>query len=277
MDLYLRSTIGTERDLALVRHFVEHYSRLGFEKFLFVLHGFEASSRNLVTATEILHEHGIQPAATWITRSWGTGENSNWHRRIVAGLPSSAWIATADIDEFQQYPTDLRTFVQELERQNYELVKGRLVERIARNFRLPPLLADQCIFTQFPLEASFHIGNPGKIILHRNYVKTTPGHHYFEESSDHPLRVYPGILKVAHFKWFEGVAQKYTDPCLMAHHSEHWEFGAYERFIKSNFCGWRRYMNIVRYNPPAQPFVDCLLTLARSCKSFVGRFLRRAR
>jgi hypothetical protein len=121
------------------------------------------------------------------------------------------------------------------------------------------------------LEAEFKIGNPGKVMLHRKSITTTPGHHHFEEPHSGAVRVYPQLLKVAHFKWFEGVGQKYVDPALMAHHSDTWAFAAYDQFIQKNFFGWKHWLNAVKYNA----VVQAVLRVFYGGKRAMGALLRR--
>ena len=273
MELHLRCTIGVERDLPLVPHFVEYYRRLGVESYLFVLHTRDAASPNLARAGDLLRGCGIEPATIWITPNWNTGANAEKHRQVVQHLSETAWVMSADIDEFHEYPKPLPAFLEELSGEGYELVRGRLVQRVSRTFRLAPLRPDTDLFVQCPVEADFGIGNPGKVMLHRKHITTTPGHHHFDEPTNRPVRIYPHILKVAHFKWFEGVGKKYTDASLMAHHSETWEFAAYDRFIQRNFSGWRRWMNVATHHRVIQPWLRAVLRLKRAAGTVRRRLL----
>ena len=249
MRIYLRSTIGAERDISLISHFVEYYRRIGVSEFRFVLHAIDESSTNLKVCIDILENLNIKPTLIWITPNWNTGTNALKHREVVADLPGDTWLISADIDEFHEFPLHLSDFVQYLDAKNIDVVMGRLTERISKDFSLSPLMPKENIFLQFPIQTSFGIGNPGKVMLHRKAVRTTPGHHAYEENPLATVNVYPEILKVMHFKWFQGVGQKYVDPSLMAHHSETWEFTAYDVFIRKNFFGWRRQWNCWLHRP----------------------------
>jgi hypothetical protein len=274
MDLYLRCTIGVERDLPLVPHFVAHYKSLGVDKFLFVLHAYEKSSPNLIKARSLLLEYGIDTASTWITRSWDTGTNAEKHWQIIKNLSDTSWIISTDIDEFHNYPIPLPAFVEDLSAAGFDVVKGRLVQRVTRTFHLAPLNQGVNIFEQFPREADFGIGNSSKVMLHRKRVLTTPGHHDFCNDVNSPVRLYPRLLKVAHCKWFKGVELKYVDPLLMAHHSETWEFAAYDQFIQKNFFGWKRWANTVRYHPALASAVRVVFSTKRIAGSLYRKLPR---
>ena len=267
-QIILRSTIGVEMDYVLVASFVEHYRKLGVIDFRFVVHSLSSSSPKLDLVLATLRDLGIQPIKIWITENWNTGDNSMMHREVIKDCPDHAWVISADIDEFQEYPMALPEFIEKLESGKFDLVKGRLTERIARGFSLPNLDTSKTLFEQFPLQVRFGIGNPGKIMLHRKFVLTTPGHHGFEDAQG-LYNVSPQVLKVMHFKWFGDVRRKYTDPRVMAHHSLSWEFSAYDRYIASNFYGWRRQRNRLRYSP----IVSRLASLLGQVKSVIRKIV----
>ena len=269
LEIYVRSTVGVERDLNLVRHFVQHYRDLGVSNFRLILHAREEGSIKLQEAIVLLRELGLSPAAIWITKDWDTGSNAGYHRRVVEDLPSDAWIVSTDIDEFHFYPTALPEFTRTLARDGVEVVRGRLIDRVTREFRITPLREDVSLMSQFPVEADFWIsnpGNPGKIMLHRNYILTTPGHDSFQAEVSRELIVYPVVLKVAHFKWFKGVEEKYTDPALIAHHSDTWVYPLYQRLIRQNFTGVGRIANLCLHTKLGRVFRGCVRGGVRSIR-----------
>jgi hypothetical protein len=275
VKLYLRSTIGVDRDLPLVPHFLEHYRNLGVERFLLILHARSADSIGLSNAKMTLERAGIEPAEIWITDSWNTGDNASHHRKVVSGLSPESWILSADIDEFHVYPETLPTFIKSISSEGYNCVKGHLVQRVSRDFRLRDLDPTQALGEQFPIETDFRIGNPGKIMLHRHYLLTAPGHHAIDESMAAEARTYPYELKVMHFKWYAGVDQKYTNPALMAHHSETWEFAAYDEKIRRNFHGWGRRLNVLTHSPFLRPLIGDTRKAVKHAKRLIRRLLRK--
>ena len=247
--IVVRTTIGVERDLVLLQPFISHYRNLGVDTFRIILHARSKTNPELKRAFSILETNGISPAKVWITENWNTGENALMHKKVVHDLPSDTWIVSTDIDEFHEYPKNLPEFVSQLESEKIDVVKGRLIERIARNFCLISPNPNLSLFEQYPIELPLQIGNSGKIMLHRKFIYTAPGHHDFLPVRDNRTLVYPEILKVMHFKWFEDVRLKYTDPAFMAHHSYDWEFSEYDCFILRNFFGWRRLWNRFYFAP----------------------------
>jgi hypothetical protein len=274
-DIYLRSTIGVHRDLPLLRHFVDHYRALGVTEFLFALHSPTEDHSKLGDARRILEDLEIVPARIWITQQWNTGANASVHRELVEHLPEDAWIVTADIDEFHEFPHALKRFSKTLEEAGQNVTRGRLTERVAGDFRLHAIRDHPNIQSQFPVETYFGIGNPGKIILHRNFILTEPGHHSVDAQSKHCAVYYPDILKVGHFKWFEGVGDKFTDPALIAHHSETWEYSAYGDCIRQNFFGWGRRINVVKHCPPINKALLGLARLKNRAKYVIRGLLKK--
>jgi hypothetical protein len=268
----VRSTVGVERDLALLPHFIEHYRRLGVSEFRLILHTRDAQSESLREALSLLQSLDLEPADVWVTQSWNTGANAERHRAIVADLPSDAWIVSTDIDEFHCYPVSLPEFTEQLGRDGYEVVRGRLTDRVSRQFRIVPLIRNVNLLDQFSIEADFWIrnpGDPGKIMLHRKSVLTTPGHHDYERIDGREIQVFPDVLKVLHFKWFDGVEGKYTDPALIAHHSNSWEYALYRNNLDRNFSGFGRKINLVLHSQAGKVVRDVLRKAARAVRSYM--------
>jgi hypothetical protein len=269
----LRTTFGVHRDLWLLRHFLEYYVNLGVQQFRIVLHSTDSESPELAEAKSTLEGYGISPAAIWITRNWNTGDNAAWHRQVVADLSDDSWVISADSDEFHIFPCALREFLQILEEQRVDVVRGRLVEHVAADFRLHAPRDGISLFIQCPIAADPVYpfpGNRGKIVLHRRRVLTTPGHHSYEMAIGDSLNVYPRILTVAHFKWFLNVERKYSDVSLIAHHSASWEYSVYTQQIDRNFRGFGRIVNLLLHAPPIRE----LRTVCRGVRRLARHCLR---
>ncbi len=268
----IRSTFGVDRDLFLLPHFIKHYRSLGVTEFRLILHAGSAESPNLTIARDLLASDGITAADIWITENWNTGENANRHRRAVSDLPDSTWVLTADSDEFHIYPQPLLQFIKGLEESDISVVTGRLVDFVSADWRLHPprdavSLFEQCSTVAEPV---FRFpGNPGKVMLHRAGVHTTPGHHSYEDCPNKPWGVYPEVLTVAHFKWFASVSEKYTDPSKIAHHSNSWEYQIYSRQINRNFYGFGRLANRVLHTSGGRFFRSAFRTAKGGIKSLL--------
>jgi len=255
-----------QRDLFLLPPFLDHYLKLGVSDFRIILHSPVPDSAQLDTAKELLAAHGLRPAAIWITDKWNTGENAARHRDLVADLQDDAWVLSADADEFHVYPAVLPDFVRALEQQQVSVVQGRLVDFVAKDWRLHPPRPGISLFEQCPVRADpfFRFpGNPGKVMLHRKHVLTAPGHHNYVGDSDREIVEFPELLTVAHFKWFAAVTEKYTDPEKIAHHSDAWMYDVYHQQINRNFVGWGRLVNLLLHTSSGK--------LCRPLVNFTGK------
>jgi hypothetical protein len=265
----LRCTFGVQRDLFLLPPFLDHYLKLGVSDFRIILHSPVARSAELEAAKDLLAMRGLTPASIWITDSWNTGENAARHRDAVADLSDDTWILSADADEFHIYPQLLPEFIRTIEQQGVSVVQGRLVDFVARDWRLHRPMPEVSLFEQCPVRADpfFRFpGNPGKVMLHRNYVQTAPGHHNYLMGGDREIVEFNEILTVAHFKWFASVTEKYTDPTKIAHHSDSWMYAIYHQQINRNFVGWGRILNLLLHSPAGNFFRPCLNFLHRALR-----------
>jgi hypothetical protein len=264
-----RCTFGVQRDLFLLPFFLKYYQKLGISDLRIILHSRLPGTEELETAIDLLKMHGLEPAQVWITQNWNTGDNASRHREIVNDLSDDAWILSADADEFHLYPEPLVAFISHIEQLGINAVEGRLVDYVASDWRLHPPSRTLDLFQQCPVRANpfFRFpGNPGKVMLHKKFVQTSPGHHNYLSNDINKVVSYPETLSVAHFKWFAAVEQKYIDPTKIAHHSNSWEYQLYQKQIQRNFSGYGRLLNIIlhtQFGQTLRPAVDILQSLTR--------------
>lgn len=269
----LRCTFGVQRDLFLLPPFLDHYQKLGVSDFRIILHSPVPKSAELEEAGNLLSARGLTPASIWITDSWNTGENASRHRDAVADLPDDAWVLSADADEFQIYPQLLPEFIRTIEQKGVNVVQGRLVDFVARDWRLHPPSPGVSPFEQCPVRADpfFRFpGNPGKVMLHRRHVLTAPGHHSYLTGNDRRIVEFPELLTVAHFKWFAAVTDKYTDSSKIAHHSNSWEYAIYLSQINRNFHGFGRLINIILHTTSGSACRQYLRNLKTAVRQKLG-------
>lgn len=236
-NIYLLATIGVERDLDLLPHFIEHYKNLGVLNFEIILSSFDADSDNIKKAVTLLASHSITAREIWITTNWTTGKSDSKLNSIVQSLPEDSWIIRADSDEFHGFPCKVDNFVTTLEQEQCNVVAGSMVDHVAKNWKLAPLQADISIFQQFPVETQVRIGCRKKVLLHKKNIAVTGGHHTVNKTgcTGCEIKIYEKKFPVHHFKWFEGVDKKYTDPNIIAHHAFTKEYDLNYRFIQKNF------------------------------------------
>lgn len=207
------SYIGSKSGECLIRQFLNHYTRLGVDDFLIILHGEEGDPR-LDAARGALIDFGIKPVEE--TKVFSARRKQ---LRMLEILDSHCgpddWVLTADVDEFQVYPDELPRLLKRCDHLGYRFVPGKFVDRLAADGQLPQIVPDKSLWEQFPyvasvtsqisggwsnkvvaMKGSMRIADGGSHGLeygvdgHRNYAATHRDSHR-----------YPAVAEVHHFKW----------------------------------------------------------------------------
>ncbi len=199
MALHLVTLVGGEgwRTLAPM---LEHYRALGADAFHVTLHD------------NSVDEEGRQ-AVLAITRSFGCGLYDTI-RGNFADLQQDAsakprrdyprdWFLLADTDEFQRYPTDVAAVISECQNNEWEFVRGLMVDRVASDGGFPDLDPQRTLDQQFPLGC---IATPviqqsdcRKITLVRGAIIVVYGQHHAPFGTGCPRELI--LSRVDHFKW----------------------------------------------------------------------------
>jgi hypothetical protein len=235
--IHLITCIGVDHGIDLIPHFLRHYLDLGIrpEEFRVVLHSREPRSSDLSRATAWLSEVGIEPSEVWVAPYTST---AMWEKRrdVQAQIVSEDdWVVSADVDEFHEYPEELRTLLRGCQARGIDALQGPFIDRVATNGELARIEPAVPLWDQFPLEtdATWAIGRAGryhgkqgtvKLMAFRGYLRPARGGHYLL-SGDRRPRYYFGInlghlpnihrpevrfflpLRVHHFKWTAGMTE----------------------------------------------------------------------
>jgi hypothetical protein len=197
---------------AFLRHFIEHYLGLGIPgaNFRLTLHC-AAEDENLTWCRDWLRGYGISPFGEF-DGPYDCYRFYEMNFQAMAKLPSDAWIVLVDFDELIFFPRALPEFIQLIEGEGYDLVMGRLIDRLAPEGRLIPILEKTPIWDQF--SACHHVtrdilrGDDRKTCLFRNYLTPSLGHHFIREAAS--AKLFPETLSVYHFKWDQTLLAKLT-------------------------------------------------------------------
>ncbi len=235
-DPLLITCVGVTHDLALLPHFLAHYTALGVkpERIRPILNATEPDDPGLAEARDILAAHGVTAAENWIAPYTSA---SMWQmRREVQDREAGAddWVLSADVDEFHEYPEPLPDFLARMEEMGVTCVQGVFIDRLAPGGRLAPVNEHPGVLEQFPIEADVIwslAGSHGydrrgtvKIMALKPPVRPGKGGHRPERDRDarhlygFPLGDFPGIdspatrfavpTRVHHVHWTDSLPER---------------------------------------------------------------------
>lgn len=121
------------------------------------------------------------------------------HKDIIRNsYVTGGWVIPADLDEFIQYPMDLKSMISEM--REYDFALGEMVERVSSTGDLNPYNPEQSIWKQYPKSIFFtkkiSQGIIQKIVLCKWNVSFGRGHHFTTGDYLH----FPKNSRVHHFK-----------------------------------------------------------------------------
>ena len=227
-NVRLISCVGVEHDLPLLPFFLEHYLELGVapSHMHIVLNASREGTEEMTRARSILETHGVEPEERWIEpyTSGAMWEKRREVQRRVAD--ATDWVVSADVDEFQEFPTELSTFLEYCERREIDCVQGVFIDRVAPEGRLAAVAPTPSIWEQFPIETdvictirsaedgSYWYGTVNIMVCRGDVLPARGGHD--------PLDERPGIShlfgrELAKFPWITNSAFRFAIP-LRVHH-----------------------------------------------------------
>ena len=147
--------MGVEHDLALLPHFLEYYKGLGIsaENMHPVLQASQENIDEMKKAIALLDDFGVKPHEVWIAPYTS---KSMWDkRRQIQKEVAEAddWIISADVDEFHEFPVDLKEFLAYCDKKELNCIQGVFIDRLAPEGALAPVQKDSPIWDQFPIQA----------------------------------------------------------------------------------------------------------------------------
>ena len=208
--VHMGVTSGSE----LVEHFLDHYFRLGVDRFLVILHcpPGEAARRSRVLA--VLRSRDIRPVMEVDEYSY-VSRQVRINQVLDAHVADDEWIIHADLDEFHEYPAELPRFLAACDGSGYTFARGRLIDRVAVDGELRAIQTRALIWQQFPLSVDLTSKIGGGWDLK---VCCAKGFHRSGDGGTHSVdygtsrvenyrlcqldrRCHPSLLRVFHFKW----------------------------------------------------------------------------
>jgi hypothetical protein len=198
----------------LLPHFINHYKNYVDEINIVV---YETSINHLLAnkVAEIIEsEPNVKIVKVIQDRVFDWEKVTSLYNYIKSRNPNDWWVI-ADIDEFHLYPNDdLRTLIDDCEKNGWDVVRGGFIDRIGRDGEFPEIKENESIFKQFPTMGFFRYpmskACPNKICVTKGYVEITSGQHYAKidgqttwkwQGWNHPLINPDSSVQVHHFKW----------------------------------------------------------------------------
>jgi hypothetical protein len=127
----------------------------------------------------------------------------------MAGI--SGWLMPLDLDEFPQFPAGLNDILNAADALGIRVIKGRLIDRFAKDGTLAPLRPDVPIDEQYPVRTEFTRlvlgGYTQKVMLCRSDVVLGTGHHNAHERHGTPIGAACDYT-LEHFKWRAGLLER---------------------------------------------------------------------
>lgn len=191
----LLAALGGEQ--TLLPHFLRHYAALGVTHFHLA-----------VREGTVLPDF---PVPVSITTSYAGPHDMMQDCTALRALQvqhvaDDEWFFVLDGDEFARPPFPLPEVLAEADARGCTWVVARVVDRVAADGSLPPVLPDsdlEALFPQRLLLTPLLLGGPlSKSVLVKGRTEITPGHHYCEG------RVLDAAFEIDHYKWHAGVVER---------------------------------------------------------------------
>jgi len=270
--IYAITTIYGE-GLDLLPHWLEHYTRLGADALLVVV-GFSREQDFLHGEyyTENILPKAIELCKKFPTRVYPFVFDEYYtmytqyvreHVKAAAGVEPDDWMLHADLDEFYEFPVPLPELIDVMEDANDWALHGHILDRVAEDGSLRPVLPDLNIGEQFPigchLTGRIFGANTRKIMLCRGRVRVNAPHD--NTFNGRWARVPVGRIDqyvAHHFRWTDRLIPK-----LKSRLAGKGIGGPYRSEIRRFFAYWEKHRRIdlsdprieARYLGPLMPKV----------------------
>ncbi|HED12751.1 MAG TPA: PqqD family peptide modification chaperone [Gammaproteobacteria bacterium] len=193
--------IPVGRDFRLLPRCLEHYHLQGVEQIFLNVHARMEWGSDLV---DRIQEIGRQYNARIGHVHHRVYTESCHTTRIILDhyAKQDDWVIYSDVDEFQEYPDSLHNIIEYCERNQYDYVRGLLLDRVAIDGSLP-MLNDRSLPAQFPVAAQItgviRHGDTNKIVLSRAGIPMGSGQHFTAAGKGAPVQTLR--VTVHHFRW----------------------------------------------------------------------------
>ena len=186
MEINLTTTVGL--DPILLHHFISYYKTIGVDNFYVVLWG-DSKKVKYDEIVEVLDNHGLSIYKDY--RDVNTNDNfflSQIYNEIISTKPEEWWVV-ADLDEFNVFPKDIKSYISKLISNNKKFACGLALDRIGEEGEFCELSYDDNIWEKFPnvgfVSKLIRKGDVRSIPLLKGNLKLALGQHYLELKPPH--------------------------------------------------------------------------------------------
>lgn len=188
----------------ILPHTIRHYRSLGVCSFFIIIHLPEPDAGFVSWVSDLASSCGVEIESVQIDPDFLSCKHRAFSR-IMEARPND-WFLPLDCDEFHRYPCELVSLLDHCEKNNYDYVRGCLLDRVSADGTLTPLGPDKSIWDQYPLGGVLTYpllgGDPRKVVLARGHVSFGEGGHH-NALSGIACPIHELFVPVHHFKWVD--------------------------------------------------------------------------
>lgn len=209
--VWLLAAIGA--DIKLLPQFMKHYKKLGIDNYIIVLNAKSMEDPIIESTQIILDQYDTKIAKIW-TEPFTENTKVEYERETILKMcDKQDWIIYADMDEFHEYPYDLKYMLAYCEKNGYTYMIGEVLDRIGAGGKLVDFNPDLPVEEQFPvgchITRNFLNACTREVVAARTKHYVYHGHHgILDENSgwlmqkEHLLKQKPPFdIVVNHYKW----------------------------------------------------------------------------
>lgn len=191
----MRLFVAIYHDCTLLPHFLRHYADLGINCFCIAADAATAPTVrdgvrafNAIVRDDLDVLDSFQGGATAVTRM----------RLEYCAIDE--WVLITDLDEFAVFDLPLADTIAVAEGEGANVVRGRMIDRVAADGALPAILDDTDLWATFPRRCGLTSRLQGSVdhkgVLVRGHLSPAMAHHEFTGE-----RLSRQQAEVHHFKW----------------------------------------------------------------------------
>ena len=214
--IYLNCCVGVEYDLDLLEYSINYYKKLGVDELFYILNTTDTDSPNLKKGIKILDKYPDIHRDIWIGKYTSLWKKEKENEIVKDYINEDDWIMTVDVDEFYEFPMNIKSLIILCEEKGYHYIKGKFIDRISKDCKLKPINKNKTLWEQYPVNNNLYYliknitngynFNYNKILLRKNFVELSTGQH--EVKDKYKYRRYLQNLDVHHFRWRKGLINK---------------------------------------------------------------------
>jgi hypothetical protein len=201
-------------NIELLPHFLLYYARLDILRIFVVV---RSPTRGPLYEAALEESGPFSADVYWFASHFFADSDKAEAEQLILqrnGVQPDDYVMHLDLDEFQEYPASLATIVQEMNAHDDWALRGWIVDRVAADGSLAPVLRTPSIGEQFPIGCAASEVLLGawtqKIVLCRGRVRLQGGVRHDTENAyyDRVPVGRPADYIVHHFKWLRGLEQR---------------------------------------------------------------------